>query len=226
MKKINGFFNKVFSSIPGYVFGFLTFLIGILGHIVALILSPEYVWWDKSISILANHHPGGIYLRIGLIISNIIAIPFVIYIGRALKDENVNDNLRKLTIGCGIFVSIVAILTGSIAGANLLAKNLHGLFALLSWIGGTVVCLLFGLLMLRNTKFNKSITRFSFVVALIFGTYLIPFFITNFCNYYQEICYSFGQKIYIVMPIFEWVVMFSILFWYLINSIYLFYKKI
>ncbi|TKJ20773.1 MAG: hypothetical protein CEE43_11975 [Promethearchaeota archaeon Loki_b32] len=181
------FFNKVFSSIPGYVFGFLTFLIGILGYIVALILSPEYVMWEKSISILANHHPGGIYLRIGLIISNIIAIPFIIYIGRALKDENVNEILRKLTIGHGISVSVVAILTGSVVCANILMKYLHGLFALTSWIGGTVACLLIGLLMLRNTKFTKSIMIFSFIVALIFGTYLIPFFITNFCNYYPEI---------------------------------------
>jgi len=219
-------FDLFFSSIPGYIFGILTFIIGFLGDIIAIILSPDYVMWEKSISILANHHPGGIYLRIGLIISNIIAIPFVIYIGRALKDENVNENLRKLTIGCGIFASIVAILTGSVAGTHVLLKNLHGLFALLSWIGGTVVGLLFGLLMLRNTKFTKSITITSFLVALIFGTYLIPFFITNFCNYYPEICYSFGRQIYTIMPIFEWIVMFSIIFWYLFNSIYLFYKKI
>jgi len=50
--------------------------------------------------------------------------------------------------------------------------------------------------------------------------------ITNFCNYYAEICYSFGRAIYTFMPIYEWIVIFSILIWYLVNAIYLFNKRI
>jgi len=228
MKKINEFFDKIFNSISGHIFGLLTFIIGFSGDILALIISGlagDYIMWEKSISIL-GHRAGGVYLRMGLIISNILAIPFIIYFGRILKDENINENLRKLTIGCGIFASVTAVLTGIFSGVNEFISSLHGLFALLSWIGGAIVCALFGYLMLKNSKFSKAIMYFNFIIAGIFASYLIPFFITNFCNYYAEICYSFGRKIYTIMPIYEWLVIFSILFWYLVNAIYLFNKKI
>ena len=228
MKRINEFFDKIFNFTPGYIFGFLTFIIGLTGDILALLLSGlagDYVMWEKSISIL-GHRTGGVYLRVGLVISNILAIPFIIYLGRALKDENINENLIKLTIGVGIFASITAVLTGIFSGVNEFISSLHGLFALLSWIGGAIVCFLFGYLMLKNAKFSKSIMYFNFIIAGIFASYLIPFFFTNFCNYYSEICYSLGRKIYTIMPIYEWLVIFSILFWYLVNAIYLFHKKI
>ncbi len=228
MKKLNEFFDEIFNFIPGYFFGFLTFLIGFTGYILALLISGlvgDYLMWEKSISIL-GHKAGGVYLRGGLVISNTLAILSIIYLGRELKDENINENLNKLAIGCGIFTSITAVLTGILSGVNEIISNLHGLFALLSWIGGVIVCFLFGYLMLKNSKFSKSIMYFNFIIAGIFASYLIPFFITNFCNYYQEICYTLGRKIYTIMPIYEWLVIFSILFWYLVNAIYLFHKRI
>jgi len=223
MKRINEFFDNLFKVIPGYIFGLLTFVVGFSGFILALLLSPEYVMWEKSISLL-GHQTGGIFSRIGLIISNTIAIPFIIYLGRALKDENVNENVRKIAVGAGIFISLIAALTGAVSGGAL--SSLHGLFALLSWMGGIVVCLLFGLLMLKSSKYSKSAAYFSFIIAIIFGSFLIPFFITNFCNALPDICGSFGERVYTIMPVYEWVVMFSILFYYLFNSIYMLYKKI
>jgi len=223
MKRINEFFDNLFKVIPGYIFGLLTFVVGFSGFILALLLSPEYVMWEKSISLL-GHQTGGIFSRIGLIISNTIAIPFIIYLGRALKDENVNENVRKIAVGAGIFISLIAALTGAVSGGAL--SSLHGLFALLSWMGGIVVCLLFGLLMLKSSKYSKSAAYFSFIIAIIFGSFLIPFFITNFCNALPDICGSFGERVYTIMPVYEWVIMFSILFYYLFNSIYMLYKKI
>ena len=68
------YFDNVFNFTPGYIFGFLTFIIGLTGDILALLLSGlagDYVMWEKSISIL-GHRTGGISLRVGLVISNII----------------------------------------------------------------------------------------------------------------------------------------------------------
>ncbi len=228
MKKINEFFDKIYNLISGENFGFLTFIIGFTGDILALVISclmGDYVMWEKSISVL-GHRTGGIFLRLGNIISNIIAILFIIYLGRVLKDENINENLRKLTVAVGIFTSISAALTGIFTGVNEFISNLHGSLALLSWIGGAITCTLFGYLMLKNSKFSKSIMYFNFIIAGIFISYLIPFFITNFCNYFPEICYSFGRAIYTIMPIYEWIVIFSILLWYLVNAYYLFHKSI
>jgi len=223
MKRINELFDNLFKVIPGYVFGLLTFVVGFSGFILALLFSPEYVMWEKSISLL-GHQTGGIFSRIGLIISNTIAIPFIIYLGRALKDENVNENVRQIAVAAGIFISVIAALTGAVSGGRF--SDLHGSFALLSWMGGIVVCLLFGLLMLKSSKYSKSAAYFSFIIAGIFGSFLIPFFITNFCNALPDICGSFGESVYTIMPVYEWVVMFSILIFYLFNSIYMLYRKI
>jgi hypothetical protein len=225
MDKVNNFFDKLFNYLPGYIFGLLTFVIGSLGFIIAILLSPGYVMWESSISVL-GHRAGGIFSRLGLIISNIAAIPFIIYLGRTLKDENSKEKIRKVVVGVAIFTSVIAALSGIVTGRAQIIKDIHGFFALLSWIGGLLVCFLFGLLMRASRKYSRSAENFSFLVAAIFGTYLIPFFITNFCSAAPNICESFGRSVYTIMPTYEWVVMFSILVWYLFNSIYILKKKI
>ncbi len=223
MKKVNNFFDKLFNFLPGYIFGLLTFIIGFCGDIIALFLSPEYIMWKKSISVLGGK-TGGIYLRLGIIISSSFSIPFIIYIGRAIQHENVNENLRKSAIITGLFSSVSAILTASFSGG--IFSDIHGLFALFSWVGGAIFCTLFSIVMLKNTEFSKLAAYVGFIVAGIFVFYLIPFFITNYCNLYTDICYSLGRAIFTILPTTEWIVIFSILFWYLFNSSYLLYKKI
>jgi len=198
------------------------FIVGFLGNIVAIIFSPEYVMWEKSISVL-GHHPGGMFMRIGLVLSYTLAIPFIIYLGRTLKDAEVNENMRKLAVGSGIFVSVTAVLTGTFSGINPFISLLHGLFALMSWLGGVVVCLLFGFLMRKNSRFSKLITNFTLAITGILVGYLIPFFIVNFCNTFPETSsvYAVGRSIYTIMPTFEWVLILGTLFWYLASSIYL-----
>ncbi|MFX1278868.1 MAG: hypothetical protein ACFFA3_05580 [Promethearchaeota archaeon] len=225
MGKINDFFDILFRHLPGYIFGLLTFMIGTSGFIIAILLSPDYILWEKSISVL-GHQPGGIFSRIGLIISNLLAIPFIIYIARTLRDDHMNEKIIKSAVGIGIFISIVAALSGVISGRVQFIKDLHGLLALFSWIGALIVCFLFGYLMLKNQKYSKSAVYFSFIIAAIFASFLIPFFITNFCSANPNICGTFGTRVYTIMPTYEWIVMFSILFWYLFNSIYILRNKI
>lgn len=225
MKRINEFFDNLFNLVPGYIFGLLSVIIGLTGDILALLFSPEYVMYQKSISILGQHS-GGMFLRGGLIFSSLFSIPFIIFLGRALKDETVNENLRKLAIITGIFSSVSAILTGTFSGVNPFISSLHGLFALFSWMGGAIFCLLFSFVMLKNPKFSELASNVSLVIGEIFACYLIPFFITNFCNYYADVCYGFGRIVYLILPSFEWVIIFSILFWYLFNSCYMLHEKI
>ncbi|MFX1420059.1 MAG: hypothetical protein ACFE9N_14170 [Promethearchaeota archaeon] len=215
--------NK-FTYISGYIFGILAFLIGITGYILSLILTPTYRMWALSISMLLLE-PNGPFARTGLIISNIIAIPHVVSLGIILKSENVNEIIRKIAIGAGIFACVNAILTGAVAGHDPILSTLHGLFVLFSWICGAITCFTFSFLMLKNPNFSKFITTSGFFVAGIFIGFLIPFFITNFCSYFPTICYSLGQMVYVILPTWEWAVVLSILYWYFSNSVYLFYKK-
>lgn len=225
MEKNNSFFDKFFKLFPGYIFGLLGFTVGTLGIIIALLTSPEYIIWKESISLL-GHDTGGIFLRIGLVISGLISLPYFIYLGRAVKDEHVNDLLRKIGTGIGIFCSICVSLAGIFSGVNEFISMLHGFFALCSWLGNIAIFIIFSFIMSKNPKFSKYPVYVGYIAAGILILYLIPFFTTNFCNYFDELCYSFGRTVYIVMPIFEWVVSFSILSWILFNSCYLWYNKI
>jgi hypothetical protein len=225
MEKIKEFFDKLFNVIPGYYFGFIAFTAGFLGDTFALLTTPEYIWWRYSISVLGDLS-GGIFLRTGLIISGLIAVPFYIYLGKALKEDNVNELLRKVAVATGIFSSLCVTLTGTFSGVNDFIKFLHGNFALCSWLGHTAVFILFSLAMSKNSKFTKYPIRIGYIIGGILVVYLFPFFITNFCNYFREICYAFGQRVFTIMAVFEWIVYFSILFWILYTSSYLLYKKI
>lgn len=225
MNKINQFFDNLFDIVPGYVFGLLAFIFGLLGDLLALLFSPGYQMLRSSISLLGLN-PGGIYWRIGMIISNIFAIFFLIYLGKILKDENINEIIRKIAIGSGIFTSVSGILTGGFTGVTELIIYLHGIFALLSFIGAAALYSLFAFLIAKNSNFSKSITFISIITSAIVVSYLIPFFITNFCSLFKEICYSLGELIWLIMPIYEWTMIFAVLFWYLSNSLYIANKKL
>ena len=224
MNKINQFFDNLFDIVPGYVFGLLAFITGFLGDFLALLFSPGYQMLRSSISLLGLN-PGGIYWRLGMIISNIFAIFFLIYLGKILKDENFNDIIRKIAIGSGIFTSVSGILTGAFTGVTELIIYLHGIFALMSFIGSAVLYSLFAFLIAKNSKFSKPIAYISIIVGAIVVSYLIPFFITNFCSVFTGICYSFGELIWLIMPTYEWTMVFAILIWYLSNSLYIAKKK-
>ncbi|MFW9973219.1 MAG: hypothetical protein ACFFDF_23750 [Candidatus Odinarchaeota archaeon] len=217
MRKINDIAERLFNFIPGYIFGLFAFMFGLIFIIIALLLTPEYIMWKLSVSMLGIL-TGGIFLRIGLIVSNILSLFFIISLGKAVKNQNLHENMRKLAISSGIFSSISVIFTGVFTGSNPLISDLHGLFALLSWIGGAITCLTFGFLMLKNSHFSNFIAFNSLIVGGIFGAYLIPFMITIICSF---ACYPFGFMVYQIMPVWEWVLMFSILLWYLVNSIFL-----
>ncbi|MFX0042169.1 MAG: hypothetical protein ACFE8L_04595 [Candidatus Hodarchaeota archaeon] len=223
MKKVSEIFDSLFEIIPGYIFGLLSFLVGLLADILALALSPEYVMWEKSISVL-GHQTGGIYLRLGLIISGFLAVPFMVYFGRIIKDENVDEYLRRGAYIVGIFSSLFMSFAGIFSGGKL--SDIHGFFALFSWLGGATFCMLFSLSMRKNSKFSKLQVKIGFIVAGIFIFYLIPFFITNTCTYFADLCKDFGDAVYTILPTTEWVLLFSMLFWTLFNSSYLLYKKI
>jgi len=225
MKKINQFFDNLFDIVPGYVFGLLAFIMGLLGDLLALLFSPGYQMLRSSISLLGLN-PGGIYWRLGMIISNIFAIFFLIYLGKILKDENINEVIRKLAIGSGIFTSVSGILTGAFTGVTPLIIYLHGIFALMDFIGAAVLYSLFAFLLAKNSNFSKSITYISISISAIVVSYLIPFFITNFCSLFKDICFSFGELIYVIMPTYEWTMVFAILIWFLSNSLYIAIKKL
>ena len=134
--------------------------------------------------------------------------------------------LIKIAVLAGIISMLSVIFSGIFSGVNEFISNLHGMFALFGWLSGTAFCLLFSIIILKNPSFTKIQAYIGFLITGIFIYYLVPFFITNFCNYFTDICYAFGRRVYLIMPVSEWIVYFSTLIWFLINSSYILYKKI
>ncbi|MHA1883477.1 MAG: hypothetical protein ACW96S_00375 [Promethearchaeota archaeon] len=230
MINLSKLFDKIFEKIPGYLFGLLSFLIGILGISLALILSPGYKMWRYSISQL-THEAGGIFMSLGLVFSNILAVLFIVYLGRTIKDDQVNELIRKIAVGSGILATISGILIGIFSGdlsvRYSLISDFHGFFALISWFSGAIVCGLFSFLMVRNLKFTKNISSFGYLVSGIVIFYLIPFVITNLCFVFQDVCFSFGTFLtHYINASLEWLVIFSTSTWYLANSIYIKHKNL
>ena len=224
MPNVNNFFDRLFNLVPGYYFGILTFSIGFLNICIALVLSPNYVMWVESVSSLGQSE-GGIFLRIGLILSMLFAIPFIIYLGRRLKDEEVNNDLRTSAVSTGIFSSITIILTSTFLGGNTFISSLHGLFTLLSWLGIIVFFILLNSLMLNSLKVSRFQILLGFTVTAICVFFLILVLLTNFCNLSTGKCYPFGRILYIMAPTIEWITTFSIFLWFLGNSCDLLYRE-
>ncbi|MFW9946438.1 MAG: hypothetical protein ACFFDX_06365, partial [Candidatus Odinarchaeota archaeon] len=86
---------------------------------------------------------------------------------------------------------------------NELFSFLHGLFFLISMIGGVFYLLFYSLLFLKSTSFNKFLSYIGFGVILIFWIFLFTW-----------------------IPIIEWLMTFAIIAWIMSISIYLLYKRL
>ncbi len=97
MKKEFFFFKKLFTLIPGSVFGLISFGISLFTHLIGVLLYPNYDMTRVAISFLGDGY-GGIIYRVGLILTGIIGIPFCVYMGKSFDNENMIEPIRKIAI--------------------------------------------------------------------------------------------------------------------------------
>lgn len=202
MRFSENFILKFFNVIPGGFYGILSVVISLLGDLIALFLFPEYSMIHYDISYLALG-PGGAIFNVGLIFSGILAIPFNLYLGKAIKGKGVNENYRKKMVILSIIASISLSLIGVFPAypENIFLLVMHGLMALIFFLSTTIVFILYGYFFLRNSKFSKIHAYMSFIVAGIIVLYII-----------------------ITLSILEWIAMFGIMIGVSFISIYTMYK--
>jgi len=191
-------------KIPGGVYGILSVAIEILLCLIALILTPHYIFFNHMISELGVG-PGGIFFNLGLIFSGIIAIPFFISLGRTLNCEGINENLRKITT----IISLISCVSTSLIGCfpaiynNKIIFSLHGTFTFISWLCGLIFLILFSINILKVNIFSKIQAYLGFVVAGVYALVL--------CTWW---------------PITEYALIFAVSIWIVINASYILYHKI
>ena len=201
MKKKFYFFNKLFTLIPGSVFGLISFGISLFTHLIGVLLYPNYDMTRVAISFLGDGY-GGIIYRVGLILTGIIGIPFCVYMGKSFDNENMIEPIRKIAIIGSIIYCISLIFIGCFWRGNYVVSFIHGLSAFLCWVDGLIFIGLYSVLMLKGEKFPKSIAYFGFIIA---GAFLL--------------------HLSVLSSITQWIMTLSIMLWVLIISSYMLYKQ-
>lgn len=202
IKKIRANFTRLYNSIPGSIYGLIAFGISIFAHLIGVLLYPNYDMATMTISQLSNGY-GGLFYRIGLISTGIIAIPFCIYLSNSFKRSNNSILLIKFVMFSSVLYCISLIFIGYFWGPNTFISFIHGLFALVAWIDGLVFISLFSFLMLKDIRFPKPVAYFGFIVASTFLLHLL-----------------------VLSTITQWIMTLSIMVWVWTISSFMIYKKI
>ena len=171
---------------------------------MSFLLFPGYNIFDNMVSELGIG-PGGLFFNVGLVLSGIVAIPFIIRLGTVFLGENVNNYLRKSAMIIAVTSSVSLSLIGCFPATpeNAIVFIIHGTFAFICWIGGLIYVTIFSIMMFQAPNISKSWAFFGFGVAATFVLFLFT-----------------------GLPITEWIVVFAICLWAIVNSINILRNKI
>ena len=206
MEDLKFYFNKLLKTQIGPICGLLSVIIGLTGDLIALSLFSGFNFDDNMISWLGGEwSPGAIFFNLGIILSGILAFPLFLHINRILKEENISPKLRKAAIVVALISCIFFTLVGVFPSLmyNSLYSDLHGIFFVISTIGGIIYTLFYSVLFLKSTSFNRFQSYLGFGIILIFAIFLFTW-----------------------IPIIEWLMTFAIITWMMIISIYLLHKRL
>lgn len=205
MEKLNNFFDNLFKIVPGGVFGLLSISIGLSIDIIGLIISGYSIYTHSVSSLGIIPGPVGLLFNIGLIFSGIFAVIFDIYLCKIISFEFADEKAIKLIVAISVISSFSLLLVGvfPLSQESYTIFVLHLIFAFTAFIGGLIFIFVYSLFMLKDPKFLKILAYSGFVVCAFFALYL------------------FTQ-----LPIAEWLAVFAIILWTLLNASYMIYKKI
>ena len=203
MKILFRFIEKVLNLIPGWVFGLLSVSIASSSILISFFSFTGYNILFYDVSYLAVG-PVGLIFDLGLIFSGIVAIPFHFYMSMIVKDEKINPKLIKFTLSLSIMSSLTLSLIGffPVLTDNVIILFIHGILALMTFLGVTIYCLFYGLFFLKNEQFSLLHSILSFLVSAIFIFY--------FTNRWSLI---------------EWISVCSIMIWITFNAVFALLKK-
>ena len=195
--------DKALRLMPGGIYGIFSVVFALIGDLIAYLLFPGYSMFLLTISDLGIG-PGGFFFNLGIILSGISALPFLVHVGRILNEEKTFEKIRKFAVNTSIVSSISLALIGffPVYRENLIIVVIHFSLAVITFVGGFLYCTLFGFLIFKGQYLPKILAYLSFLVSGIF----ILFFI-------------------ILTPFMEWIAMFGIMTWTLVMSSYSLYKK-
>lgn len=204
MDKINNLMDKLLKLAPGGYYGLLSMVIGVIFTFLSYLSVPGYNMIESFISILGIS-PGlaAPLFNIGFILTGITVIPFLVYLGRSLIQEKINEKIKKIATKISIIGAVSISLVGCFPHYTLLLGIIHIFFATIFFFCELIFCVIYSILIWFDSRFSKMQSIIGFAVSGVF----IFFMFTGW-------------------PISEWIVFFVIVIWVIENSIYILYKKI
>ena len=216
MEKSTNIVKKSSHQISFAIYGLLSIIFGGLGDLLAYLMYPEYNFMRRAVSSLCLG-PGGLLFQIGTVISGLFALPFLIYLEKTFNEEEINKNLRIYVKIMGIISCISFIILGLFCGSNVIIAYIHGINAVISWITGFFYITLFNVLFLKSPKYSKFVAYSGFIVTLTLALLMVTFILHLIPDL------RFLMRI---LPSIEWLNTIALIFWYLIVSTYIIYKRI
>ena len=175
------------------IYGPISVIIGLIGDFASYLLYPGYNVLSNMVSDLGTG-PGGIYFNIGIFLSGIFALFLYIHFGIKIKNFNINNKIRKF----GMIMATISCITFSMIGIFPSYKDIqllfiiHGTFALISWISGSIYISIFSFFSLKL----KRIPNYMGIVGFIVNFLIIIFIFTW-------------------IPLIEWLMTLGIIIWVL-----------
>lgn len=122
--------DKLLKLIPGGYYGLLSMSIGIIFTFLSYLSVPGYSMFESFISVLGIS-PGlaAPLFNIGLILTGITVIPFLVYLGRSLIQEKINEKIKKIATKISIIGAVSLSLVGCFPHYTLLLGIIHIFFA-------------------------------------------------------------------------------------------------
>ncbi|MFX1568818.1 MAG: hypothetical protein ACFFCV_10690 [Promethearchaeota archaeon] len=216
MKKLDLFIEKVSDIIPGRLFGLFSIISGILGDVIAFLMFPSYNFLRRAVSDLCLG-PGGLFFNLGNVFSGIFAFVFVNYLGNTFNEGNINPRFRRTAIICANISCVCFIFLGIFCGSNIIIAYIHGISAITSIGFGFCYITFYNILIIRDSKYSRSLGYFGFTVSFIFSLLISIFFLHILPNL---------RFLMVVLPLLEWLNTISLIIWYIIIPLYMIYKKI
>ncbi|MHA1671194.1 MAG: hypothetical protein ACTSV5_11560 [Promethearchaeota archaeon] len=194
--------QKIFKVIPGPYWGLLSMIVGLLGDIIAVLMTPNYNL-DYMVSYLGTG-PGALFFNLGTILSGLFALLFYLYLIPILKSKNVTDEIHRTALVFAVLSCFFFMLIGFFPSitTNSVMIIVHGFVAMMSLMCGSVYKSLFGYMMLKNEKFLKLHTYSAMIIVVIEIAFLLTW-----------------------IPIIEWMMVVAITYWIFMLSFHVFTKK-
>ena len=199
---LRNYLNKIYGVVPGPYWGILSMIIGLLGDIIAVMLTPGYNL-HYMVSVLGTG-PGALFFNLGTILSGLFALLFYLYLIPILRSNEISDRTEKIArvfaVSSCIFYMLIGFFPSITSNSTLIL--IHGFVAMSSLLCGSIYKSTFAYMMLKNDKFLK----FQIFSAMIIVVIEIIFLLTW-------------------RPIIEWIMVVAITYWIFMLSFHVLIRK-